>query len=78
MAYQLSICLSDACNSAACLSASETDYDACEQAALTEACASEYNATSPCAADDNDGGVLDTGECSTISGVIYTICGNGQ
>ena len=74
----LLICENDACNSTACQTATQTEFDACITASQTGACASEHTAAAPCQKDAADGGDLSTnGPCSTDTEVIYVICGNG-
>jgi hypothetical protein len=74
---QFFLCQDDACNSAACNTATDTEYQACLDQAQKGACATEFSAASPCQADAADGGTLDT-KCGTMAQVIYTICGNGK
>jgi hypothetical protein len=61
----------------------QTDFNSCEQQVLGNGgagpCASYYmSAISACNADFNDGGTLSYGPCSSDTGVLSVICGNGS
>ncbi|HTQ44156.1 MAG TPA: hypothetical protein VMI75_15460 [Polyangiaceae bacterium] len=61
---------------------SQPDFDTCEQQVFAGggACASYYGSVmSACSIDFNaDGGALNNGVCSTDTGVLSVICGNGS
>ncbi len=74
----LDLCVYDACDSAACQSASSTDLTSCYNAAVAGACAS-YNSAemTACAADNSklaSGGACDL---TNTTAILYVICGNG-